>query len=124
MTGLAGVAAYLSAAGTLVLGGILFASGVGLLKLRNWGARLARTYAVAQILWSALAFLMALVGPFARRPDASDMEGLRPELVEMLQAKFTAVSMTLAAAALVLSVVFPVVLLCLLSRDTYKQNLS
>jgi len=112
---------YTDAAINLVLAGALLAAGVGLLRLRRWGARLARWYALARIVWSVTAFALALIGPFANRGNT---EELFPPFAEYMQTQFTSVALTLMFGGLVLSSVFAVVLLCLLSRPGYRDPLA
>lgn len=113
--------AYTSGAVNLLLAVILFAAGVGLLKLRKWGAASAVWYAVARIAWSVVDAVLAFVGPFAAKVD---LEKLHERNAEYMQNTFPAVAMTLIIAGFVLSSLFAVVLLCLLSRQSYKDNLT
>ncbi len=117
--GLAG--AYIQAAGTLLLGGLMFAAGIGLLRLRRWGARLARTYAVGQLVLSAAGALLALAGPMSNRPPA---DTLPKEYADVLEHDLVAISITEIVAGFALSAVFAVVLLCLLTRKRYVDLLK
>ncbi len=121
LTGSGVAGAYADAMVNLVLAGLLFAAGVGLLRLRKWGGRLAIWYAVARMVWSVVALLLAFVGPFSSRPDP---ETLGPGYAEFMRDRFGAVAATEIVAGFVLSVVFAVVLLCLLSRRSYKDAVS
>ncbi|MFH1732577.1 MAG: hypothetical protein ABIF82_13135 [Planctomycetota bacterium] len=117
--GLAG--AYASGAANLLLAVLLFAAGVGLLKLRKWGAASAVWYAIVRIAWSVVSAVLAFAGPFAAKVD---LEKLHPDNAEYMQNTFPAVATTLIIAGLVLSSLFAVILLCLLSRQSYKDNLT
>jgi len=120
LTGFGLTGAYADAVANLLLAGLLFAAGVGLLKLRNWGARLAVWYAAARITWSAIAAVLAVIGPRANAPGP-DQVG--PQFADAMT-RFPAISMALIVTAFILSIVYPVVLLCLLSRRTYRDRLS
>ena len=113
--------AYADAAMNLVLAPLLFVAGVGLLKLRTWGAKLASWYAIARITWSLIALAIALTGPFANRPKP---ETVSPEYTRTMETLFTPIALTEMVGALVLSASFAVILLCLLSRKAYKDNLA
>ena len=121
LTGTGLAAAYLDATVNLALAALLFAAGVGLLKLRKWGAKLARWYAFGRIGWSAVAAVLAFIGPFANR---GRLEDLGPKQAEKMADIFGPISATLIVGGFVLSVTFAVILLCLLSRKTYQDNLS
>ena len=116
---------YVDAGLNLVLAALLFAAGVGLLRLRAWGAKLGIAYAAARIVLSVLSFVFALVGPIAHRPGPQQLQGAREaKLVEFMSNMFMPIAVTEVVASLVLSVVFAVILLCLLSRPSYKARLS
>jgi len=121
LTGFSVVAAYVDAAVNLLLAMMLFAAGVGLLQLKTWGGWLAARWAAARILWSVIAALLAFVGPFAARPDP---ENLAPGFKEFMQERFTAIATTEIIAGFILSSVLAVIFLCLLSRQSFKNNLS
>jgi len=120
LTGFGLTGAYVVAGVDLLLAGLLFAAGVGLLKLRKWGARLAVWYAVARIAWSAIAALLAIIGPRANAPGADQVAAQHGDAMT----RFPAISLTLILAGFILSILYPVILLCLLSRRTYKDNLT
>lgn len=67
---------YVDAAANVLLAGVLFAAGVGLLRLRAWGRRLGIGYAWARIGWSVVALALAFLGPYSHRPEAPET-GLR-----------------------------------------------
>ena len=121
LTGYSLAGAYASGAANLLLAALLFAAGVGILKLRKWGATAAVWYAVVRIAWSVVNAVLAFAGPFAAKLD---LEKLHPSNAEYMQKTFPAVATTLIIAGLVLSSLFAVVLLCLLSRQSYKDNLT
>jgi len=123
LTGFSASAAYASAAINLLLAALLFAAGVGLLRLKKWGASLALWYAVGRIVWSILDTALAYLGPFKNRP-AIPPGATRTAYAEYMSTRFVPVSTTILVAGFVLSLILPVVLLCLLSRKTYKDNLS
>ena len=106
---------------TLLLAALLFAAGVGLLRLRRWGAGLAVGYALARIGWSVAAAVVAFIGPFSGRPPP---DALTAEQAELMKARFVPVALTEMCAGLLFSVAFAVILLCLLSRKTYRESLS
>jgi len=127
LTGFGVTGAYIDAAMNFVLAGALFAAGVGLLRLRRWGATLARGYAFARIVASAVSAVFALVAPIASRPGPAELETfqpLQPQTVEFLGTRFMPVVWTEIVAGFLLSTVFAVILLCLLSRKEHKDALS
>ena len=127
LTGFGVTGAYIDAVTNFVLAGVLFAAGVGLLRLRRWGAKLARGYAFARILVSLVSVVLAFVGPIANRPGPAELETFRqlqPDTVEFLNTRFMPVVVTEVVAGFVLSTVFAVILLCLLSRKECKDALS
>ena len=121
LTGLGLASVYTSGVVNLLLAILLFAAGVGLLKLRKWGAAWAAWYAVVRIAWSVVDAVLAFVGPFAAKVD---LEKLHPSNAEHMQNTFPAVATTLIILGFVLSSLFAVILLCLLSRQSYKDNLT
>ena len=121
LTGFSEVAAYLDGAANAVLAALLFAAGVGLLKQRKWGARLGIGWAASRIVWSVVAAVMALIGPFAARPDPATLpHGQEEYFLE----SFTGTALTLIFGGLILSSILAVVFLCLLSRQSFKDNVS
>jgi len=112
---------YADAGLNLVLAGLLFAAGVGLLRLRVWGKKLAEWYAVARIILSVIEVIITLTGPLANLPSKDQ---LGPSVHQTLSTRFYPAGITIALAGLALSVLLPVVLLCLLSRKSYTDNLS
>ena len=114
-------AAYLDGAVNLVLSVLLFIAGIGLLQLRNWGSKLAVGYAVARIAWSVIAAGLAIAGPFWHRPA---LEGFSAPLVEFMKTRFAPLAAAEILSSLVLSSIFAVILLALLSRKSYQDNLS
>ena len=121
LAGLGEAAAYLDATANLVLAALLFAVGVGLLRQRQWGAAWGIRWAVARIVWSVVAALLAFVGPFAARPDP---EKLAYGYAEFMRERFVTIATTEIIAGLVLSSLLAVIFLCLLSRRSFKDNLS
>ncbi len=121
LTGFGVACAYADAGVNLVLAVLLFTAGVGLLRLRKWGGRLAAWYALARIGWSVVALVFAFAGPFASRPNP---DGLAAGYAEFMGTRFAAVAATEIVGGFVLSAVFAVVLLCLLSRETYRKALT
>jgi hypothetical protein len=113
--------AYVDAVVSLVLGGAMAVAGVGLLRLRRWGARLGRLYAWVQIGWSVLTGVLAAVFTYANLPDPAV---LPKEQAEFMETRFTPVFMTELVASVLLSCVFAVILLCLLSRQRYRDALA
>jgi len=111
---------FVDAGGNVLLAALLFAAGVGLLKLRRWGGRLAVTYAVARIAWSVVALVLAFIGPYANLPEP---EQLDPGAAASSPVTLHLIAATLIVAAFALSVVFAVILLCLLSRKSYRDRL-
>lgn len=112
LTGLGLAGAYVDAAINLLLAGVLFVAGIGLLKLRRWGAIVATWYAVCRIVLSVLATVLAFIGPTA--------QGTRLDV----QDNFIPIAIAEVIGGFVLSTLFAVILLCLLSRGTYKDKLS
>jgi hypothetical protein len=112
---------YADAGMNVLLAGTLFAAGVGLLRLKTWGRKLAIGYSLARIVWSIVAATMAFLGPYMYRPKA---EGLREEFASFLRDYYPGIALTQIIAGAVISVVLPVILLCLLSRKNYKDNLT
>ena len=127
LTGFGVTGAYADAIMNFVLAGVLFVAGIGLLRLRRWGAKLARGYAFARVAVSAVSVVFAFVGPIANRPGPAGLETFRqlqPETVEFLGTRFMPVVVTEVVAGFLLSIVFAVILLCLLSRKECKDGLS
>jgi len=88
------------------------------------GRTLALWYAWPRIAWSFVSAIFALVGPYSAQPDAEALRGIRPEYREAMQHSFSANALTLIVGGLILSTLFAVILICLLSRQSYKDNLS
>ncbi len=124
LTGLSVAWAYADAALNLVLAVLLFIAGIGLLRLRRWGARLAIAYSLGRIALSLASFVLTFLGPIAHRPTGQQIESLREPVASFLKTEFMPVAVTLTVGGLVLSVLFAVILLCLLSRRSYRESLS
>ena len=121
LTGFGVTVAYTDAAVNLLLAALLFAAGVGLLRLRTWGARLAVWYAIGRVGWSVVSTVLAYMGPVTTRPPAGRM---LPDQAAFMTERFGPIAFTILFAGFLLPVAFAVIILCLLSRKTYKDNLS
>jgi len=121
LAGFGETAAYLDATANLVLAALLFAVGIGLLRQRKWGAAWGVRWAIARIVWSVVAAVMAFIGPFAARPDP---EKLTHGYAEFMRERFVTIATTEIVAGLILSSLLAVIFLCLLSRQSFKDNLS
>lgn len=115
------IVVYTDAAVNLLLAALLFAAGVGLLRLRKWGARLAVWYAIGRIGWSVVSTALTYMGPLTTRPPAGQM---LPDQATFMAERFGPIAFTMLLAGFLLPVAFAVIILCLLSRKTYKDNLS
>jgi len=113
--------AYLDASVNVVLAALLIAAGIGLLMQRQWGAAIGTKWAITRIIWSVVAAAMALLGPFAARPDP---ETLPHGYQQYMEHYFSGTALTGIFVGLVLSSILAVIFLCLLSRPTYKDHLS
>ena len=120
LTGSSVTGAYVNAMVNVLLAAALFVAGAGLLQLRKWGATLARAYAFARIGWSVVAVLLAWFGPYA---NARALPAFPEPHATFMAHSFPAVVITQLVAGFVLTALFPVVLLCLLSRTEYKNTL-
>ncbi len=114
---------YVDAAANAVLAAVLFIAGTGLLKFREWGRKLGIGYAWARICWSIVAFVLAFIGPYSRQAPIPEGE-MYDVYRTFMEFRFAAVARTGMLAALLLSVAFAVIVLCLLKRESYRQAVS
>ena len=128
LTRFGGVAAYLDAGVNAILAALLIVAGIGLLKQQQWGAEFGAKWAISRLVWSVVAAVMALAGPFAARPDlatlARDYKHLAHGYKQYMQHYFTETALVEIFSGLVLSSILAVIFLCLLSRPTYKEQVS
>lgn len=121
LTGFSEAAAYIDGAANVALAVMLFVAGIGLLRQRKWGVAWGTRWAIARIVWSVVAAAMALIGPFAARPD---LEKLSHGHRAYLEGSFSPTALALIIAGVVLSSTLAVIFLCLLSRQSFKDNVS
>jgi hypothetical protein len=121
LIGAAGVLAYLKPVVNLVLYGLLFAVGLGLLRRARWARGLARLYAFSQIGWSVLSGLVSIVLTVSHEADTA---GLVPSQVAFMENEYIPLAVTLHVAGILLSILWPVILLALLSRPSAKESLE
>ena len=113
--------AYVDASVNMLLAILLFVAGVGLLMLRRWGATLAVFYGVSRIAWSVLAVVLAILGPIMNLPKR---EAFGPDAPQSVTQTLFTVALTEVIVGFILSSVFAVILLALLSRKDYRSKLS
>ena len=121
LTGFGVTGAYVDATVNMLLALLLFVAGVGLLKLRRWGATLALFYGVTRIGWSVVAVALAVIGPLMNLPKPGAFGPDTPPSVTHI---LLSVAITEVIAGFILSTIFAVILLALLSRKDYRAKLS
>jgi hypothetical protein len=120
LSGMSLIFAYTDGAMNALLGGLLFVAGIGLLKLRTWGRRLAIWYGIVRLVWSVVGLMLGFLGPYMHRPGVAE---LTPEQAEFMTSQYPAIVLTQLLTGAVLSSAFAVILLCLLSRRNYQDAL-
>jgi lysylphosphatidylglycerol synthetase-like protein (DUF2156 family) len=118
LTGAVAVLAYLRPVVNLALYGLLLAAGIGLMRPARWGFRLGRTYAVAQIGWSLVAGLVTILLTLLRDRDTSQLLDWQ---AAFMTTQYAALAITIHVAGILLSVLWAVVLLVLLSRADVRR---
>jgi hypothetical protein len=99
---------------SLVLGVLLIVAAVGLLNLRPWGRALSLVYAVASIVHKALFLVAGIVGFAVRKEVLEEMQRRHPELGADLTGQL--VAHVFYTAVRVLFVIYPIVVLIVLTR--------
>lgn len=129
LTGINLAFAYIDAMVNTVLAILLFTAGIGILMLRKWGAKLAIWYSWTRIVWSVIGFIFVFIGPLQMK-EISDFSGYNQndpmikKLAEYMANWFPTIVITQAVAGLLLSCAFAVILICLLKRESYRNELS
>ncbi|GAB4339770.1 MAG: hypothetical protein Kow0099_15180 [Candidatus Abyssubacteria bacterium] len=99
---------------SLVLGVALLAGGIGLLKLKPWGRSLSLGVAAAEVVWAIIDLGISL---FLIYPRMAEM--MQGELTPEQQMVF---SVVVGVVSVLIRLVYPVVLLVVLNRDSVKEQ--
>jgi len=121
LAGFGVVGAYADASVNVLLAILLFIAGIGLLKLRRWGAALGAFYAISRIGWSLIAAAFAVFGPMMNMPAR---EAFGPDTPPAVMHTLLSVAIAYVTFGFILSTLFAVILLALLSRKDYRAKLS
>ena len=105
---------------SLILRSCLLALGIGLIKRRPWSAQWFRTWAVVEILGSAVG---TVIGYFAQQPQFAAMAN-QPGMGKMPPEFFHGMAIFSVGCGLLLAWVLPVFVLVWFSRDKIKQEVA